>query len=296
MSVEQPSVLYLDHLDSLTYHKVLGQASVVIDLHNVYSKLVRRTSSESRGLVRRGYLRRESQLLQKVEVRASRTADCLFCVSREEQAYFEALGARRTRLIPNGVDFEAFQTIPSGRRSGPPVILYLGDMSWTPNVKAAIFLAREVLPRLRERRADVRLRIVGRDPVTEVRVLGEIAGVEVTGAVPSIIPHLSQAHLLAVPLDSGGGTRLKILEAFAAGLPVVSTPIGCEGLDVRDGAHLLVADRAGFLDAIRMLIEDPGSADRLADHARLLARQRYDWRIIGEKLSASVYEMLTSKR
>src|SRR4051812_41704682 len=111
-------------------------------------------------------------------------------------------------------------------------------MSWGPNGNAASFLIREVLPRVRQVRPDARLLIVGRNPPADVAAYHERAGVVVTGGVPDVVPYFRDARCLVVPLESGGGTRLKILEAFAAGLPVVSTPVGVEGIDAQNGVHL----------------------------------------------------------
>jgi glycosyltransferase involved in cell wall biosynthesis len=114
----------------------------------------------------------------------------------------------------------------------------------------------------------------------------------VAGAVPAIEPHIAEAHVLAVPLDSGGGTRLKILEAFASGLPVVSTTIGCEGLTVRNGEHLVIVERESFVAGIQTILEDGGSAKRLAARARRLVREQYDWRLIGESLRESIRDLV----
>jgi glycosyltransferase involved in cell wall biosynthesis len=154
-------------------------------------------------------------------------------------------------------------------------------MSWGPNAAAATFLATEVLPRIHLRLPDARLRIIGRDPSPEVRALAERPNIEVTGAVPDVLPHLRDAHALAVPLEAGGGTRLKILEAFAAGLPVVSTPVGCEGIRAQHGVHLLVAARQHMAHALVTVLTNRLLAYALAERARSLVREHYDWRSIG---------------
>jgi glycosyltransferase involved in cell wall biosynthesis len=231
-----------------------------------------------------------------MEQRGAHMADRLLTVSDDEQHYFEGIGARGVKVIPNGVDCSAFQELPTGRSGQPPLILYLGNMSWGPNIGAAAFLSREVLPRLRERNPDARLRIVGRSPVREVKALADTAGVEVIGDVPDIKPHLREARVLAVPLDSGGGTRLKILEAFAAGLPVISTPIGCEGLGVSHGEHLLIANRGCFADAITMLLDDDECAVQLVYRARALAWRSFDWSIVGQAACAVVDELASSRQ
>jgi glycosyltransferase involved in cell wall biosynthesis len=292
---EPADVLYLDHLDSFVYADLRRRTPTVIDLHNVYSTLAQRVAAEQTAWWKRWYLNRESKLLALTERRAALLADQLFTVSENERAYFENQGARAVEVVPNGVDCEAFQHLPCGRGQVPPLVLYLGNMSWGPNVSAAVFLARQLLPSLRARYPEARLRIVGRSPTPEVVALGEIPGVEVFGDVPDIKPHLQQAKVLAVPLDSGGGTRLKILEAFAAGLPVVSTPIGCEGIGVRHREHLIIADRSDFAGGIGALFDDEELAVRLADRGRTLACERFDWTIVGQGASNVISEMTSSR-
>jgi glycosyltransferase involved in cell wall biosynthesis len=216
----------------------------------------------------------------------SEQADALFCVSDGDADYFRTQGARSVRVVPNGVDCGAYAHLPAGRRAEPPMILFLGAMSWTPNATAAVFLAREVFPDVRRRFAYARLCIVGRDPPSDVRALGDLPGVQVTGGVPSVLPYLEEASVLAVPLESGGGTRLKILEAFAAGLPVVSTPIGCEGLDVKNAEQLLIAPGGDFAAALYTLLGDDQLGARLAANARRLVRARFDWQAITDRACA----------
>jgi glycosyltransferase involved in cell wall biosynthesis len=114
---------------------------------------------------------------------------------------------------------------------------------------------------------------------------------EILTDVADVRPHLSEAHVLAVPLEAGGGSRLKILEAFAAGLPVVSTPIGAEGIEAKDGTHLLLAGRSEISKAIVRVIRNPALAGTLAANARVVAEQQYDWGHIGER-AASIVESI----
>jgi glycosyltransferase involved in cell wall biosynthesis len=295
-AVKPADVLYLDHLDSLIYAGLRGEAPTLIDLHNVYSTLARRVGNEQDASWKRWYLHREARLLERMERRAAQTSDQLFTVSEDERLYFEQLGARAVTVVPNGVDCAALQSVPLGRTGQAPLVLYLGNMSWGPNISAANFLAREVLPPLLQRYPDARLRIVGRSPSSETKALASLTGVEVIGDVPDIKPHLREAKVLAVPLDSGGGTRLKILEAFAAGLPVVSTAIGCEGLGVRHREHLLIAEREQFASGIVALFDDEDLALQLATRARTLARERFDWPIVGRSAASVISELCSSRR
>ena len=283
-----PSVLYLDHLDSLVYATATGTIPVIVDMHNVYSRLAARVAMES-GVIRRRYLERESTLLQKMERHAVGIAHTVLAVSEQEADYFRSLGARRVVVVPNGVDCSAFDRLPTARRQGPPTILFVGALSWAPNASAARFLATEVLPVVRRQVPEARLVIVGRDPGPDILSLAQSsANIEVKANVPDVTPYYQSAHVLAVPLESGGGTRLKILEAFAAGVPVVSTQVGCEGIEARPGGHLSVAERDDFAAATVKLLTRPDRALVLATLARALVRERYDWTVVAKRACDAV--------
>lgn len=286
--------LYCDHLDSFVYVDDAPNLRVVGDLHNVYSLLARRTADEQSNAIVRAYLKREAHLLDRMERRAAGRADLLMTVSQQEQQHFRNLGARRVEVVPNGVDVNRYAALPVAARSGTPLVLYIGTMSWRSNAAAAIHLATSVMPAVRERIPGARLRIVGRDPLPEVRELTRDPHVDVTGTVPDVIPHLAEAHALAVPLESGGGTRLKILEAFAAGLPVVSTPVGAEGIDAVPDRDVIVTERGGFADALARLLSDPSGAIRLAAAARTVVREQYDWSAVGERAARAIDDVTAS--
>ena len=281
------------HLDPFVFRPLFPNVPLIADMHNVYSRLTERVAEERRGL--KGiYLRREAKLLARVEQHIARNADIVLTVSREEQNTFQELGNREVRLVPNGVDCSAYQAQPTGRLHDTPMLLYVGALSWQPNATAARFLAREVLPAVQRRFPSARLQLVGRRPDSSVLALRELPGVEVCANVPDVGTYLERATLLTVPLDSGGGTRLKILEAFAAGLPVVSTPIGCEGIDANHGEHLWIAERNRFADVICEALARPGISNRMAEQARELAWRRYDWSAIGRE-ACEVVRMATRR-
>jgi glycosyltransferase involved in cell wall biosynthesis len=278
---ERPGLVYLDHLDSAAFFPVHPGIPVALDLHNVYSLLLGR-EAEARGTLTQLYLRREARLLARAEERAVRLADVVFAVSDVEAAHFRGLGARSVTVVPNGVDCAAYESLPAGRRDGPPVILYVGTMSWAPNAAAARFLVADVLPRVREKIPTAEVWVVGKDPPADLVAMANRPGVRVAGGVPSMQPYLQAAHVLAVPLEAGGGTRLKILEAFAAGLPVVSTPVGCEGLRAVNDEHLIVRPGDEFAPALVGLLNDPEAGAQLAGRARELARRLFDWGAVGK--------------
>ena len=163
-----PHLLYLDHLDSFQFARVAGEVPTVVDCHNVYSVLVRRQADESHRGLARLYLLREARLLEKMERQAARHTRGLFAVSVEDAQVFRSFGAENVSVVPNGVDCGVYAGLAEGRKAEPPLMLYVGAMSWAPNANAAVFLARAGPPRREAVLPDARLRIVGRNPPAAV--------------------------------------------------------------------------------------------------------------------------------
>jgi sugar transferase (PEP-CTERM/EpsH1 system associated) len=184
-------------------------------------------------------------------------------------------------VIPNGVDLSTF--VPSGlSRSEEPTLLYVGSMDYYPNIDAVQFFFDSMYKTIRQVVPNVCVQIVGHAPPREIQELANLPGVQVTDTVPDVRPYYEQATMLIVPLRLGGGTRLKIVEAMAMGLPVVSTTVGAEGLDVRSGENILIADdAASFADDILQLLSDLDLCNRIAEGGRILAH-RYDWKELME--------------
>lgn len=175
-------------------------------------------------------------------------------------------------VVPN--TYEKTGTITK-QRSFTPTILYQGYMEWSTNEDAALWLAREIVPRVRQAIPNVRLLLVGA-PSVRVKALDAEPGIDVIGEVPDMQPYLAYADLLVAPLRVAGGTRIKILEAFAHHIPVVTTSIGAEGLDVTHRVHLLLAEQAEDLAAACVkLLRNPDAARQLAEQAHDLYRQAY---------------------
>jgi glycosyltransferase involved in cell wall biosynthesis len=216
------------------------------------------------------------------------------CSEREREQLQKTVPAARIAAVPNGVDTEYFtQTdLPAASRNR---IVFVGLMNYHSNVEAAVAFAREVWPRLRPLLPGCSLTLVGAAPASAVLALREIAGVEVTGTVPDVRPYYRDALAAIVPLRTGGGTRLKILEAMAAGVPVVSTALGAEGLDVAPGENILLADPANpdaWVHQLTGLAQSESRRQQLTASARQLVRERYDWNILGESLWKTYREWL----
>jgi sugar transferase (PEP-CTERM/EpsH1 system associated) len=204
---------------------------------------------------------------------------CLVCSEKDGQLIRQDAPEMPVVVIPNGVDLSTF--VPSRHpESRCPTLLYVGAMDYYPNIDAVRFFFRTMYEPLRQAVPHLGVQVVGHTPPPEIRQLAELPGVEVTGSVPDVRPYYEQATVFIVPLRLGGGTRLKIVEAMAIGLPVVSTTVGVEGLDVRPGENILIADdAASFTDGVLRLLRDPDLRDRIAEGGQVLAR-RYDWTIL----------------
>ena len=173
-------------------------------------------------------------------------------------------GVERVYAAPTGVDLDYFARPDGGENLADMV--FLGSMDWMPNIDGVTWFAREVLPLIRAKRPDCTLAIAGRRPAAEVSRLAEgDSRIKVTGTVPDVRPWLFGSLVSIVPLRIGGGTRLKIYEAMAAGTPVVSTAVGAEGLDISDGDNIYLADSPGdFAERCLRLLANAAERERLS--------------------------------
>jgi polysaccharide biosynthesis protein PslH len=202
----------------------------------------------------------------------------------DQQLLVKANPRLQVDVIPNGVDIEKYQPLALPPEDIPPYLMFIGHMGYPPCVDAMLFFCREIFPFIRHKIDLAELWIVGRDPRQEVLEL-DGNGVHVTGRVEDVVPYYQQSAVCVVPLRAGGGTRLKILEAMALGRPVVSTTIGCEGLDVVDNEHLLIADEPKqFAEKTVRLLADQQLYQHIATEGRKLVVRKYDWNIIADRM------------
>ena len=255
----------------------------VLDLHNVTSSQYERLARIELTPIGRIRSWLYSRMMRRWEPQyAERFDSCLAVSNQDREELLSANPRLRVEVIPNGVDTNLFK--PFAPSQGKPALLFVGNMEYAPCADAAIWFCRQILPRIRRRLGEVEVWIVGRSPPPELSRLGR-DGVHVTGQVEDVVPFYQRSSLSIVPLRAGGGTRLKILESMALGRPVVSTTIGCEGLDVVDGEHLLVADDPeNFADSALRLLTDEAQSQKMAHQARQLVVSRYDWNSIAEQL------------
>ena len=227
-----------------TIRGVPGKPLVVADWHNVESELMRRYAENLAPMSpQRWYAARTASLVAECELRLLDQCDAhLVCSERERQGLLQRSPNARIRVTENGVDTGMFRPRPAALASKGRDLVFVGSMDYHANIDAAKYFAKEIWPQLHARRPDLRLVLVGSRPVPEIVALGNEPGIVVTGTVESIAPYYEAALAAIVPLRVGSGTRLKVLESMAAGVPVISTKLGAEGLDVESGKDLLLAD------------------------------------------------------
>jgi len=263
----------------------------ILFTHNVEAEIWRRHHENATGRVRRALLATQWRRMLRFEGRALRRFDTILAVSDTDRDTFRKLygSVGPIELIPTGVDSDYFA--PSG---GTPVdpfrLVFTGSMDWLPNEDAAIHFCEHILPRIRAVEPRVTVALVGRSPTpTVLRLAQRVPGVEVTGRVADVRPHLAGAALVVVPLRIGGGTRLKIYEAMAMGKAVVSTSVGAEGLPVVAGRDVAIADAPEeFATQVLRLLRDPVARGAIETAARGFVSLHYDWRAVAGSLERAI--------
>jgi glycosyltransferase involved in cell wall biosynthesis len=266
---------------SLNFPRQLRPAMtpVVLFQHNVESALWRRQADYAPNLVKWGVYNLEAAKMLRYERTTVGRFAHVIAVSENDRDQMAQMivppDPARISVAPTGVDLWQYRPEP-GESATEPLVIFLGSMDWEANIDGVDYFCREVWPRVRAAVPDARFRIVGRNPDARVKRLAS-ESVEVTGTVSSVIEHLREAAVFVVPLRIGGGTRLKIYEAMAAGKAVVSTTVGAEGLDINDGRDILLADDAeGFGQFVIKLLRDRQLRQQFEQAAARLAA-RYDW-------------------
>jgi glycosyltransferase involved in cell wall biosynthesis len=249
----------------------------VIFTHNVEAVIWQRRFLVDENPLWRFVAWREHRTVTRAERHFTGLADHVLTVSDDDRrSFLEFLPDDKVTTVPTGVDLDYYRPRPL---AGGPALVFTGSMDWTPNEDAILYFSAEILPLVQKEVPGVVLSVVGREPSRKIlAVAAQNPAVRVTGAVDDIRPHVHAASVYVVPLRIGGGTRIKIFEAMAMGMPVVSTTIGAEGLPVEHTKNILLADTpADFAARVVELLQQPLARERIGRAARALVESRYSW-------------------
>lgn len=260
-----------------------SNAIKILDSHNVEYDNFRRMEKINHSTLLKYYYKRESELFFHEEIAACFRQDAIFVTSeRDRTIYNKDVPQIPKFVIPNGVDVEYFQSTTNSEE--PFSLVFVGMMGYVPNYDGILYFLEEIYPKIRRRIPQVKIYIVGVNPPKSV-VKYRSSHIIVTGFVEDVRPYIERSSVYVVPLRMGGGTRLKILEALAMKKPVVSTSIGCEGIDLGPEKSIVVADEAdSFADAVVELLYNKEKSAKLAQTGFEMVRKKYDWSIIGQQI------------
>lgn len=273
---EHFDLVHADSLDLSFYFPLLGDLRLACTHHDAQSSLLARRALLEESLLRRGYISHQARLMRKEEQLWCPKVSLNVPVSDLDATRLAQVAPSASFLVmPNGVDTEFFKPQAPRQTEG---IVFVGGTTWYPNKDALEYFATEILPKLRRRGFHARVLWVGRASSEEIARYRRDHGIEMTGYVADVRPLVQSAACYVVPIRLGGGTRVKILDAWAMGVPIVSTTIGAEGLGATDGQDILIRDDPeSFAEAVLRVLTNRDLGARIGDGGRRTAEQRFSW-------------------
>jgi glycosyltransferase involved in cell wall biosynthesis len=283
---EPYALAHFDTIGLAPFRRFFNNTPATLGHHNVESHMLLRRAGNEPNTLKRLYYWQEGRRVQRYEARtAGQFAAHITCSELDCERLRAIAPAAHAVSIPNGVDVDYFRST-GAPGSGPPSLIFVGSLNWYPNVDAVLFLLKEVWPGIKAVVPDLRLDIVGSAPPRAV--LDAAAGskdVKVHGFVDDVRPYMEAATVYVCPIRDGGGTKLKLLDAFAMQKCVLAHPIACEGIDVTPGRDVeFAASAEDFVQAIRRLLADPAGRENRGQAARQLVVERYSFAEIGRRL------------
>jgi glycosyltransferase involved in cell wall biosynthesis len=270
----------------------------VLFTHNVEALIWKRHYEVARNPLWKLLSWREWRAMEQAEKRYLHEADHVLAVSQTDRDFFaQEAPAEKLTVIPTGVDVEYFR--PMAVEEEPNSLVFTGSMDWMPNEDGIFYFAEEILPRIFEKLPNARLSVVGRKPSARLKALAatDPHHLHLTGWVDDIRPYLAQSAVCIVPLRVGSGTRLKIFEAMGMGKAIVSTTIGAEGLPVRHGEEILLADSPDdFAKSVVAVLGDAAERRRLGNAARELVEVKYSWASVAKEFAAALEKVVAGSR
>jgi polysaccharide biosynthesis protein PslH len=286
-AIEEPDLVCVEYIGLAPLLPQRRRAMWALTLHNLPSGMARHAASVAPGARQRLMQALEERHARWIEEWATRSYDVVVTVSPDDAAVLPG----KPVVVPNGVDTERFHPSPLPAEAR---VVFTGGLHTVANRDGIRWFCEEVWPHVRARVPNATLDVVGARPPAEVVALGDLQGVSVHSDVPDVVPYIERARVAVVPIRIGTGTRLKALEAMAAGRPVVATMVGLAGLGATDGREALIADDPpGFAEAVVRCLVHRETAAGLAERGRKLAEERFAWPRIGASYAALLQRRMT---
>jgi len=284
IDAENPDLIHVEWTPYARYLSGVAGRKTIITTHNIEAQIWLRRTQHSRTALEKAFFGLQALKMRAFERRRLALADEVTAVSPADLTWLRNEGISRSSLVENGVDTDYFR--PNLGTENDRGILFLGSLDWYPNQDALQFFVKEIVPSIGARLPNVELTIVGRRPPSElVSQMAALPATSLCSDVADVRPFLERAGAFVVPLRIGGGSRIKILEALAAGKAVISTRVGAEGLELVSGQHLLVADTPReFADRVIEVLTQPELRRKLGANGRRLASERYTWKQMADHL------------
>lgn len=282
---EHYDAVHVDTVDLAQYVMSLSAPPRLMNHHNVESVVLFRRAKNETNLLKKAYLYLQAVKLRRYEAVVVREFETNAVVSKQDGDALRRISSDvNITLVPNGVDTDYFKPLGTTRKKAS--VIFVASLDWYPNVDAVRYLIRDIWPKMKASIPDCEMDLIGAPPPRFVLDFARRnSDFKVHGFVEDVRPPIDSASVYIVPIRVGGGTRLKILDAMAMGKAIVSTSIGCEGIDVKDGEHIMIADTPDkFVDRVKTLIQDAQLRQRLERNARERALEMYSWTRIGPEL------------
>lgn len=285
-------VIHFDSISLSTYVPYFPHTPKVLDHHNIESHMMLRRATQETNQLKKSYYMMEGKKLLRYEKHICREFDIhITCSSKDSERLLEVDEALRVEEVPNGVNVDYFYPVPEKELENH--LVFAGGLDWYPNTDAMSYFANEIWPILKKQIPNVVMNVVGKNPSNELLTLAkQDSNFRVHGFVDDVREYLSKASVYICPIRDGGGTKLKLLDAFSMGKAVIAHPTASEGIDVVDQENiLLAATPEEFADGVYNLLKNKGLREKLGKNARHLVVEQYAFSKIGEKL-AGLYSCL----
>ncbi len=273
------SIFTAPYIDTI---RRLSSARIVLRSHNLEFSIWHRIARSKKIGLKKTYLKILTRQLKDYEVQLLEQIDGLIAINPDELKHYKRLGLKKvSTTIPFAVDLERYQP---NKNAEPHAVFHIGSMDWQPNLEGVSWFLNKVWPLVIKKAPDLKLYLAGRQ-MPEWLLQHEQQGVEVIGEVHDAQDFIKSKNIMVIPLKSGGGMRVKLIEALALEKPVVSTPLGANGVDIKDGKNILLARQPReFANAILSLAQVPEKAEKLGLNGRKLVEAQYDSNLLSEKL------------